>query len=103
MFTDALAATARRRGDGSIGGTFGDVRFADLMSDPVAAIRGAYTQIGRPFTDDHATAITDYLRDKPRGKHGVHHYTAADWGFDVDQVRADLADYLAYFQVPLEA
>lgn len=103
VFTDALAATARRRGDGSIGGTFGDVRFADLMSDPVAAIRGAYAQIGRPFTDDHATAITDYLRDKPRGKHGVHHYTAADWGFDVDQVRADLADYLAYFQVPLEA
>lgn len=102
VFTDALAATARRRREGSIGGTFGDVRFADLMGDPVDAIRRAYGQIGRPFTDDHATAITTYLRDKPRGKHGVHHYTAADWGFDVDQVRTDLADYLAYFEVPLE-
>lgn len=102
VFTDALAATARRRADGSIGGTFGDVRFADLMGDPVAAIGGAYEQIGRPFTDAHATAITDYLRDKPRGKHGVHQYTAADWGFDVDQVRNDLADYLAFFEVALE-
>ncbi|MBX3313265.1 MAG: sulfotransferase [Actinobacteria bacterium] len=102
VFSDALAATARRRRDGSIGGTFGDVRFGDLMTDPVVAIAGAYEQIGRPFTDDHATAITEYLRAKPRGKHGTHHYTAADWGFDADQVRVDLADYLDYFQVALE-
>ncbi|MEZ5207643.1 MAG: sulfotransferase [Acidimicrobiales bacterium] len=102
VFTDALATVARRRADGTIPGIFGDVRFADLMADPVAAIGGAYAQIGRPLTDAHADAIRAYVRDKPRGKHGTHRYTAAEWGFDADAARAQLADYLSAFAVPLE-
>ena len=84
VFTDALNALARRRDDGSLPDAFGDVRFADLMADPVAAIEGAYAQIGREVTDDHRSAIVAYLADKPRGKHGTHTYGAAEWGFDAD-------------------
>jgi hypothetical protein len=102
VFTDGLAAVTRRRQDGSLPQAFGDARFADLMADPVSAIEGAYAGIGRELTDEHRTAITEYLANKPRGKHGVHHYTAADWGFDVDGLRRDLAGYLEQFQVPLE-
>lgn len=103
VFGDALATVARRRAEGSLPDRFGDVRFADLMADPVAAIAGAYEQIGRELTAEHRQAIVDYLAAKPRGKHGVHRYTAADWGFDVDEVRAPLADYLAAMDVALEA
>ncbi len=84
VFTDALNAVAVRRDDGSLPGRYGDVRFADLMADPVAAIDAAYEQLGRPLTDDHRRAVLGYLEAKPRGKHGTHAYTAADWGFDVD-------------------
>ena len=103
VFGDALATVARRRREGSLPDRFGDVRFADLMADPTAAIAGAYEAIGRPFTDEHRRAVVDYLAAKPRGKHGIHRYTAADWGFDVDEVRAPLADYLAAMDVALEA
>ena len=103
VFGDALATVARRRREGSLPDRFGDVRFADLMADPTAAIAGAYEAIGRPFTDEHRRAVVDYLAAKPRGKHGIHRYTAADWGFDVDEVRAPLADYLAEVGVALEA
>ncbi|MCB0962507.1 MAG: sulfotransferase, partial [Acidimicrobiales bacterium] len=103
VFGDALATVARRRAEGSLPDRFGDVRFADLMADPVAAIAGAYDQIDRELTAEHRQAIVDYLAAKPRGKHGVHRYTAADWGFDVDEVRAPLADYLATMDVALEA
>ena len=91
-----------RRDDGSLPGTYGDVRFADLMADPVASIEAAYAQIGREIDAEHRQAVLGYLEAKPRGKHGTHSYTAADWGFDVDTVRRELAPYLDRFAVPLE-
>lgn len=102
LFGDALNTLARRRDDGSLPGTYGDVRFADLMADPVAAIAGAYAAIGRELTTEHRDAVTRYLAAKPRGKHGTHHYTAADWGFDPAALRHDLAPYMARFDVPAE-
>ncbi|MBN2624739.1 MAG: sulfotransferase [Acidimicrobiales bacterium] len=102
LFTDALDAIARRRRDGSLPGTYGDVRFANLMDDPVGAIAGAYASIGRELTAEHRAAIARYLEAKPRGKHGVHHYTAAEWGFDADALRAGLAVYMATFDIPAE-
>ena len=103
VFSDALNTLARRRDDGSLPASFGDVRFADLMDDPVAAIEGAYAQIGREVDDVHRKAVVAYLEDKPRGKHGTHRYEAAEWGFDVEAVRRDLAPYLDRFDIPLEA
>jgi hypothetical protein len=102
LFGDALNTLARRRDDGSLPGTYGDVRFADLMADPVAAIAGAYGAIGRELTPDHARAVTRYLAAKPRGQHGTHRYTAADWGFDAPTLRRDLAPYMSRFAVPAE-
>jgi hypothetical protein len=102
LFADALNTVARRRDDGSIGAACGDVRFSDLMADPVAAIRDAYAAIGRELVPEHAAAIVDYLAAKPKGKHGVHRYEAADWGFDAAALRRDLAPYLTRFQIPLE-
>jgi hypothetical protein len=102
IFADALATVARRRADGSLPGVHGDVRFADLMADPVAAIAAAYGEIGRELTPGHRRAIVDYLAAKPRGRHGTHAYTAADWGFDPDQVRAGLAGYMSAFGVVAE-
>ena len=102
LFTDALEAASRRRAEGDLPGVYGDVRFADLMADPVAAIEGAYADIGREVTAEHREAVVAYLAAKPRGKHGEHRYSASDWGFDPDRLRADLADYLARHQVPLE-
>ncbi len=102
IFADALATVARRRGDGSLPGVHGDVRFADLMADPVAAIAAAYGEIGRELTAGHRQAIVDYLAAKPRGKHGSHSYTAADWGFDAGAVRSELAGYMSAFGVVAE-
>jgi len=102
MFGDALNTLARRRDDGSLPGVYGDVRFHDLMADPVAAIAGAYDGIGRAMTDEHRAAVVRYLEDKPRGKHGTHRYSAADWGFDAGVLRSDLAPYMSRFGVAVE-
>lgn len=103
LFGDALTTVGRRRLDGSLSAPFGDVRFADLLADPVAAVAGAYEGIGRELTPEHAAAIEAYVRDKPRGKHGAHRYTAEDWGFDPDALHAELAEYMAQFSISPEA
>ena len=95
VFTDALTAVAAAGPTARCPACYGDVRFADLMADPVAAIAGAYGEIGRELTAGHRRAVVDYLAAKPRGKHGTHHYTAADWGFDAATVRAELAGYMS--------
>lgn len=102
IFTDGLATVARRRSDGTLPGVYGDARFADLMADPAEAIAGAYAGIGRELTTDHRQAIAAYLRDKPRGKHGTHRYTAEDWGFDPAVLHRELGEYLAQFEVAIE-
>ena len=102
MFGDALNTLARRRDDRSLPGVYGDVRFHELMSDPVAAIAGAYDGIGREMTPGHRAAVVRYLDHKPRGKHGTHRYSAADWGFDAGVLRTDLAPYMSRFGVAVE-
>jgi hypothetical protein len=102
VFTDALATVTRRRRDGELTRPFGDLHFSRLMADPVAAVEAAYAGIGRELTAGHRRAITDYLEHKPRARHGVHHYTAAERGFDRHALRDEPADYIEYFGVELE-
>jgi hypothetical protein len=102
LFTDALNALAARHADGTLPARFGSCRFADLMEDPVRAIEGAYGAIGRELDAAHRDAIVAYLRDKPRGKHGVHQYTAEEWGFDAEHLRKELAHYVETFGIPFE-
>ena len=102
MFGDALNTLARRRDDGSLPGTYGDVRFDELMRDPVDAIAGAYAAVGREMTGEHRAAVVRYLRDKPRGKHGTHRYSAADWGFDPSALHRELGPYMQRFGVTVE-
>lgn len=51
-----------------------DSLFADLMADPLAAVRKIYDAFEIPFTDDNAERIRHYLAHKPRHKHGVNVY-----------------------------
>ena len=102
IFGDALTTVGRRRLDGSLPDRFGDLRFTDLMATPADAIAGAYADIGREMVPAHRDAVAAYLRDKPRGKHGAHRYTAEDWGFDADALRSELGEYMARFEVAVE-
>lgn len=101
-FGDALNTVASRRADGTLPGVHGDIRFAQLLRDPVQAIEGVYQALGRTLTNEHRAAIVGYLLDKPRNKHGRRRYRPEDWGFDSDQLRRDLAPYLEQFDVTLE-
>jgi hypothetical protein len=99
MFSAGLNTVAERHNVGTLPEQSGHVRFTDLMSAPADAIAAAYEGIGREFSDEHRAAITTYLANKPRGKHGRHDYTAEEWGYDPAQLRADTAPYISTFDI----
>jgi len=70
-----------------------DSHFADLMADPVAAIRKIYDAAGLCWPEGHADRIAGYLREKPKGKHGKHEYGLEEYGLDAANVDADYIDY----------
>jgi len=51
-----------------------DLRYQDLMTDPVAVIEKIYRAFDMDFDEKSAQRIRDYLAFKPKHKHGVHRY-----------------------------
>ncbi len=103
VFAAGLNGSIDVRASGTVpADRFVDVHFSELMSDPVATLRAAYAQMGRDFTDSHATAVLDYLAHKPKGKFGVHRYQPEDWGFTAEGLRAALAPYIDHYGVAQE-
>lgn len=79
-----------------------DLRYADLMADPVAALRGVYARFEIPFPEALAGRIRAHLAARPKDRHGAHAYAFADTGLDLEKERLRYADYQAYFDVPSE-
>ena len=100
VFAAGLNGSVQMRESGMVPAErFVDVHFAELMTDPVSTMRAAYARMGRDFTDDHATAVLNYLARKPKGKFGVHRYQPEDWGYTAESLRQAMAPYIDHFGV----
>jgi len=81
---------------------FFDVRYADLLQDPIGTIGAAYSHFGLALGDAVSSRMSEYLHHKPKGKHGAHHYAFEDLDMDLASERARFADYQKRFDVPSE-
>jgi hypothetical protein len=90
--------------DGTIPkGQFTNVIYLDFCADPMAAIRGAYQEIGLTMTPIAAERIKTYLDNKPKGVFGRHNYkTGGDETGTAAEERKALRRYQEYFGVPSE-
>jgi hypothetical protein len=79
-----------------------DLRYTDLMAEPVAAVRSVYERWGIPFGEDLAQRIRAHLAARPKDRHGAHEYSFADTGLDLEKERLRYADYQARFGVASE-
>lgn len=71
-----------------------DMRYRDLVADPVSTIRAAYDHFGWDFTAESEAGILGWLQENPAGKHGARSYTLADYGLTTEQVRNKFAQYI---------
>jgi hypothetical protein len=75
-----------------------DMRYKELVADPVATIRGAYRHFDWDFTADSEAGIRAWLRDNPAGKHGARNYSLAEFGLDEQIVRNIYAEYIETYR-----
>ncbi|MEU3157364.1 sulfotransferase [Streptomyces griseoincarnatus] len=93
----ALDATHPAGEDGVNGLAVLDVRYSDLIADPVAVVAGIAAFAGLDFGAPQTAAIRSRLAERPQHRHGVHTYTLEDFGLERPAVDARFARYTADF------
>jgi hypothetical protein len=75
-----------------------DMRYKDLVADPVTTIRAVYERFGWDFTPASEQGIVAWLKENPAGKHGSRKYSLAELGLNEAQVRDTFAEYIALYR-----
>lgn len=74
-----------------------DLRYTDMMADPLAAIERIYQFCGLTLPEERRTALRDHHAANPKGKHGAHDYALADFGLTKEKLNDRYAGYEAKF------
>jgi hypothetical protein len=79
---------------------FFDVQFAPFQRDPFPTLEQLYAFLGEELTPETRARMEAWRHSTPRDKHGGHRYDPADFGIDLDTLRARFRFYSERFQVP---
>jgi hypothetical protein len=79
-----------------------DLHYGDLMADSVGAVGRAFDQFDIPFSDESARSVQGWIDAHPQTEHGVHRYTAEEFGLDRDHLRERFSFYTERFDVAPE-
>jgi hypothetical protein len=72
---------------------FLDVRYRDLVRDPIGTVHRVYAHFDIPFTTMAETLMRRYLAGSPKDKHGAHVYSLAQFGLDANEEHERYRDY----------
>ncbi|GAB4212554.1 MAG: sulfotransferase [Sandaracinaceae bacterium] len=61
---------------------FVDVRYEDLVRDPITVLRTIHERAGSTFTREAEQSARDRLRKERKDRHGAHVYRLADFGLE---------------------
>jgi hypothetical protein len=74
---------------------FVDVRYEDLVRDPIAELARVYERAGLAFTRESEQSARDRLRLERKDRHGAHVYRLADFGIERAELDRAYAHYRA--------
>ncbi len=81
---------------------FLDVHHHDLVADPKGTIRRVYDWLELELTPPVEQTILQWQEANRVGAHGIHRYTAEQFGLSIAQIRSDYDFYIRHFDVALE-
>ncbi len=76
-----------------------DVRFEDLVADPIGAVRDIHREYDLELTGDDVRRIEVYLERRHRHRFGKHVYRNEDFGLDEDELTRAFAPYNERFGI----
>ncbi|RIV41489.1 sulfotransferase family protein [Micromonospora radicis] len=95
----AAAVPGLRGADAFAGLPVLDLRYRDLVADPMAALARVCAFAGLPFDATARRAVRDAARASSGSAPGRHQYRLTDYGLDEDRVRRRFADYRAAYRL----
>ncbi len=75
-----------------------DLRFKDIVADPIQAVRGVYAHADMDFSAKTERAVAAWWAANPADKHGQHRYELSDYALTREQVESVYADYIATYR-----
>jgi hypothetical protein len=79
-----------------------DVRYGELLRDPMAMVRRIYEHFDLDLTPAAINAMQRFLQANPKNKGGVHRYSLEEFGLDPDEERRRFQFYLDFFGIEPE-
>ncbi|WP_307867973.1 sulfotransferase [Micromonospora sp. C95] len=76
-----------------------DLRYRDLIADPVTAVSRVCAFAGLPFDPPAQRAVRSAIRTAAHTAPGRHQYRLSDYGLDADGLRRRFADYRAAYRL----
>ncbi len=101
VFGAHLERSTIARQDPNRDGRILDIAYRDTVQDPVGTVRRIYDHFALPFTEEHALRIAQHMKDQPKDKHGVHTYSAEEFGLDPEALKALAPAYRQRFELLL--
>ena len=102
-WTEGLARAMRVRQTGAVPAErFVDVRYHELLADPIGTIRRVYTHFGLPLTAEAERRLRGHLAGNPQHKHGRHAYSLEAFGLDAASLDPYFRSYREFFAVDPE-
>lgn len=102
-WTEGLARAMRVRRAGTVPAErFFDVRYPDLLGDPLGTVRQIYTHFGLPLTAEAERRMRRHLAGHPQGKHGRHSYDLKTFGLDGPSLDQHFRPYREFFAIDPE-
>ncbi len=78
-------------------GQIHDIYFNDIAAEPFKTVFGIYERFGITPPEDLEQRMQQYLDENPRGKHGKHDYSLADYHLTEEGERERFAKYVERF------
>ena len=79
-----------------------DLHFDEFMRDDLAMARRVYELAGQSFDETAAGAMTEFMANNPRGRHGAVLYDLGQFGLDADTLRREFRFYVDRFGITEE-
>ena len=99
QWSKGLSDTLQLRTDNpDINARFIDIHYRELVEDPTTTLGRILKFVGVEETEASARAVGQYLEANPKGKHGSHRYSLAQFGLNSSDLEAAFSDYNRRYQ-----
>lgn len=87
----------RQRTEHDSGNNFFDVAYPEFIDAPLETVAALYRHLGLHLTEKTRARMVAWLKRNPQHRHGVHHYSLAEFGLDSDEAVSRFAAYTRTF------